>query len=142
LEGNNPALYGYVKDVNSWVDTFGLIQTDVDFTGHPDLFPVKGKQKNIVTIKLTGRRSSDFTAAFKEANIDKSSATNYTWHHVADFDPETGKSTMQLVKTTTHIATYPHKGSAGQFTDAFGVQYDTKEAVNISKSKGWHSSCH
>jgi RHS repeat-associated protein len=25
LVGNNPTLYGYVKDVNSWVDVFGLI---------------------------------------------------------------------------------------------------------------------
>lgn len=24
LAGNNPTLYGYVKDVNSWVDVFGL----------------------------------------------------------------------------------------------------------------------
>jgi len=24
LAGNNPTLYGYVKDVNSWVDTLGL----------------------------------------------------------------------------------------------------------------------
>ena len=25
LEGNNPTLYGYVRDVNSWVDVFGLL---------------------------------------------------------------------------------------------------------------------
>jgi RHS repeat-associated protein len=24
LAGNNPTLYGYVKDVNSWIDEFGL----------------------------------------------------------------------------------------------------------------------
>jgi uncharacterized protein RhaS with RHS repeats len=24
LDGGNPTLYGYVKDVNSWVDVFGL----------------------------------------------------------------------------------------------------------------------
>lgn len=60
---------------------------------------------------------------------------------MADFDPETETSTMQLVKTQTHIDSFPHKGSAGQFADHFGVKYDTKEAVDISKSKGWHLSC-
>jgi hypothetical protein len=32
---------------------------------------------------------------------------------------------MQLVKTTTHNASYPHEGSAEQFADHFGVKYDT-----------------
>jgi hypothetical protein len=131
-----------VKDSNAWIDPFGLINTNVDFTGHPDLFPTTGSQKNIVTIKLTGRRSSDFTVAYKEAGIDKSAANGYTWHHMADFNSDTGEATMQLVKTTTHNASYPHKGSAGQFANHFGVKYDTAEAVNISKKKGWHPSCH
>ena len=48
---------------------------------------------------------------------------------------------MQLVKTQTHIDSYPHKRSAGQFADHFGVKYDSKEAVEISKKQGWHSTC-
>jgi uncharacterized protein RhaS with RHS repeats len=37
LEGNNPTLYGYVRDVNSWVDEFGLdikpVKTQWGWTG-------------------------------------------------------------------------------------------------------------
>ncbi|MCX8662519.1 HNH endonuclease [Gilliamella sp. B2911] len=117
------------------------VTNTVDFTGHADLFPTTGNQKNIVTIQLTGRRSSDFTQAYKEAGISAKDAKDYTWHHVADFDPTTGKFTMQLVKTQTHIDSYPHKGSAGQFADHFGVKYDSKEAVEISKKQGWHPTC-
>ncbi|MBC9130878.1 HNH endonuclease [Frischella sp. Ac13] len=84
----------------------------VNFNEHADLFPITGSQKNIVTVQLTGRRSSDFTQAYKQADISAKYAKNYTWHHVADFDPITGKSTMQLVKTQTHIDLFPHKGSA------------------------------
>ena len=28
MAGNNPTLYGYVKDTNSWLDLFGLIPLD------------------------------------------------------------------------------------------------------------------
>ena len=130
-------LYTYVSDNNSWVDQFGLspITKTVDFTGHPDLY--QGVGKNTVSIKLTGSRSSDFTRAFKEAGISKSDATGYTWHHVGDFDPNTGKSTMQLVKTSTHEASLPHKGSAGQFAEHFGVKYDTYAAKLKAFEQGW-----
>jgi uncharacterized protein RhaS with RHS repeats len=33
LAGNNPTLYGYVRDVNSWVDVFGLDPT-ITVLGH------------------------------------------------------------------------------------------------------------
>ena len=67
--GNNPNFYVYVFDSNVEVDPLGLmtVTNTVDFTGHADLFPTTGNQKNIVTIQLTGRRSSDFTQAYKEA---------------------------------------------------------------------------
>ena len=135
LAGNNPTLYGYVGDLNKWADVFGLDFKTVDFSGHPDLY--QGPGKNTVKIKLTGDRSSDFTRAYKEAGITKADATGYTWHHVADFDPKTGESTMQLIKTSTHEANLPHKGSAGQFADYFGVQYDSFEAKMKSFEQGW-----
>ncbi|TXI13130.1 MAG: hypothetical protein E6Q66_10540 [Pedobacter sp.] len=139
LAGNNPNLYAFVKDSNSWIDIFGLAVTKtVDFTGHPDLYP--GPGKNIVTIKLTGDRSSDFTRAYKEAGINRMDAIDeYTWHHAADFNPKTGTSSMQLVKTTTHEASFPHKGSAGQFKDHFGIPYDTYEAKVKAFEQGWRS---
>ena len=135
LAGNNPTLYGYVGDLNKWADVFGLDFKTVDFSGHPDLY--QGPGKNTVKIELTGDRSSDFTRAYKEAGITKADATGYTWHHVADFDPKTGESTMQLIKTSAHEANLPHKGSAGQFADYFGVQYDSFEAKMKSFEQGW-----
>lgn len=135
-------MYAYVHNSNAEMDIFGLVVTNtVDFAGHSDLFPVSGNQKNIVEIKLQGRRGQDFTQAFKEAGIKRADAKNYTWYHLHDFDSVNGTSTMQLVLRTTHEANIPHKGSAGQFADEFGVKYDTEAAVDISKGKGWHSSC-
>jgi RHS repeat-associated protein len=137
LAGGNPTLYGYVKDSNHWVDPGGLAVTNtVDFSGHPDLHP---HPNNTVRIKLTGDRDSDFTRSFKESGINKTDASGYTWHHVADFDPVTGESTMQLVKRTTHEANLPHKGSAGQFQDHFGVEYDTFEAKMKAYLQGWRT---
>jgi RHS repeat-associated protein len=135
-------LYSYVHNTNSWVDELGLAGLPgVDFTGHPDLFPATGNQQNIVKIKMQGRRGLDFTQAHKEAQITRAQAKGYTWHHLHDFDPITGETTMQLVGTDTHVESFPHKGSAGQFADHFGVKYDSKEAIDVSKQQGWHSSC-
>lgn len=94
-------LYNYVIDTNKFVDVLGLMAnfpTNVDFTGHPDLFPITGSQKNIVKIKLQGDRGADCTQAFKEAGIKKVDADGYTWHHVHDLNGS-GETTMQLVKT-------------------------------------------
>ncbi|WP_182859298.1 HNH endonuclease [Capnocytophaga canis] len=119
------------------VDIFGLhsITKTVDFTNHPDLY--QGLGKNTVKIVLTGHRDSDFTRAFRESGISKTDAIGYTWHHVADFNPETGESTMQLIRTTTHQNSLPHKGSAGQFADYFGVEYDSYEAKMKAFEQGW-----
>lgn len=86
---------------------------------------------------MQGTRDRDFTEAFKLAGISKSESTGYTWHHVDDFDPVTGMTTMQLVKTSAHEATFPHKGSVSQFEKHFGVKYGSQEAIAVSHSKGW-----
>jgi RHS repeat-associated protein len=133
-------LYQYAPNPIGWVDPWGWAFAGVDFTGSPDLFPTTGKQQNIVTIQMQGRRSRDFTQAFKQAGISKKDATDYTWHHVDDFDAKTGTTTMQLVKTKAHEATFPHGGSVSQYEKHFKVKYDSAEAVNISASKGWLSN--
>ncbi|MDM9557198.1 MULTISPECIES: HNH endonuclease [Pseudomonas] len=106
------------------------------------MFPVTGNQKKIVTITMQGSRGRDFTQAFKEAGIKATdpAVDDYTWHHVDDFDPKTGKSTMQLVKTSAHEATFPHGGSVSQFEKHFGLRsgdYGKAEAIAISHDKGW-----
>ena len=115
---------------------WGLTYGSVDFSGSPDLYPVQGKQRNVVVIEMQGTRTRDFTQANKEAGFKKT-PTGYTWHHVRDFDRNTGKTTMQLVKRSAHEATYPHAGSAEQFASEFGVKYDTPEAVAEAQKRGW-----
>jgi hypothetical protein len=100
------------------------------------LCPVKEGQKNIVQITMQGTRPRDFAATFKAAGIKKKDAKNYTWHHVDDFDPKTGKTTMQLIKTETHKA-IRHKGSVSQFGAHSGTKYGSPQAVDYSYTQGW-----
>ena len=133
-------LYQYAPNPLSWIDPLGLALTGVDFTGSPDLFPVKGNQLNIIEITMQGSRGRDFTEAFKKAGITKAESTGYTWHHLDDFDPTTGKTTMQLVKTSAHEDTFPHAGSVSQFEKHFNLpsgSYGSSDAIAISHSKGW-----
>ena len=130
-------LYQYAPNPIGWADPWGWAYAGVDFTGGSDFFPTTGSQRNIVTIKMQGRRTRDFTQAFKEAGIPKSAATGYTWHHVDDFNPKTGTTTMQLVKTSAHEASFPHGGSVTQFEKHFKVNYDKGEAVLAASKKGW-----
>ena len=135
LEGGlNLSLYS--PNPIAWIDPWGLSYGSVDFSGSPDLYPVKGKQRNVVVIKMQGTRTRDFTQANKEAGFKKT-PKGYTWHHVADFDSKSGKTTMQLVKRSAHEATYPHAGSADQYAKHFDVKYDTVEAVKAAQSQGW-----
>ncbi len=78
-------------------------------------------QQSIVMIKLTGGRRADFKAA-NELGGFKEKPNGYTWHHVDDFDPESGTSSLQLVETTVHIAA-SHRGSVAQYEKFYGVKY-------------------
>jgi len=120
------------------VDPLGLAPlTGVDFSGSPDLFPSGTGQQSIVEITMQGSRSRDFVQAYKAAGISPVDAEGYTWHHVDDFNPSTGKTTMQLVKTEAHEASFPHRGSVSQFEKQYGVEYDSKESVDIANKNGW-----
>ncbi|NLI72582.1 MAG: RHS repeat-associated core domain-containing protein [Bacteroidales bacterium] len=86
LTGNNPTLYGYVKDVNSWVDAFGL-DVYVLTASSDGWYPVykkgqvnptsyerlnKGDTYKIGESKNSAKRYS--TTALDEARINKSEA--------------------------------------------------------------------
>ena len=56
-------------------------------------------------IKMTGSRELDYKAAievYAQDGLDPSDLAGFTWHHLDDFDPETGTCTMQLVKFVFH----------------------------------------
>jgi len=82
-------------------------------------------------------------SGFKEAGLTRSqvkAAGKYTWHHLDDFDPATGRGTMQLITQSAHKASLPHTGSVAQFEKHFGLSsgaYGTSEAVGIAQDKGW-----
>jgi hypothetical protein len=81
-----------------------------DFEGTKYLYPAKGKEKNIIKIKLTGNDYYDFKLANDLAGLSKK-PLGYTWHHLDDYDPITNTCTMQLVKIKYHRKTNPHFGS-------------------------------
>lgn len=61
-----------------------------------------GRTYGNIKIKLTGSRSEDYRMAFEAAGLNPAEAAGYTWHHLDDFNTETGSCTMQLVKTVIH----------------------------------------
>ncbi len=99
-----------------------------DFSGNTDwLYPVTGDQKNIVKIKLSGKRKGTdggFHRANQKAGFSTTKAPKgYTWHHMDDFDPATGECTMQLVNTSDHTGSLPHTGSVKQYENYSGTKY-------------------
>ncbi|PWC09216.1 hypothetical protein B4923_20675, partial [Brenneria roseae subsp. americana] len=130
---------GYVHNPLEWVDPLGLsIYPGVDFSGTDALY--KGGT-NTVKIKMTGGRYGDFKAANDIAGYKgpsgiatgKAHPDGYTWHHLDDYNPATNESTMQLVKTEAHEATFPHSGSVSQFEKHHGVEYESPEAKRVAK---------
>ena len=126
--GNNPVVYS---------DPSGFSPNPLSLLNSSSRYPANGDQSSIVQITMTGARGSDFTAAFKKSRIKKSEAIGYTWHHEPDFDPNTGMTTMVLVKTSMHEENLPHSGSVSQYEKQFGVKYETYEAKMISYKNKW-----
>ncbi len=76
-----------------------------DFRLTPEyLFKKNGVTYGDIKIVMTGSRKLDYELAFKNAGLSPSDITSgsYTWHHLDDFNPETGECTMQLVQTVIH----------------------------------------
>ncbi|WP_202949719.1 HNH endonuclease [Pseudomonas sp. GM50] len=48
-----------------------------------------------------------------------------------------GTTTIQLVKTAAHEATFPHGGSVAQYEKHFKVKYESTESVLAASKKGW-----
>jgi hypothetical protein len=97
----------------------------VDFAATPYLYPVQAGERNIVKVKLTGKRSWDDKLAYKLSGIELNDdiVEKYTWHHLDDFNPNTGTCTMQLVEIDIHIKTYPHFGSVALVEKYFNIKY-------------------
>lgn len=92
------------------------------------LYPVEVNQRNIVEITMTGSRRIDFEGANRLANLTdvvpkgSSAPRGYVWHHVDDFDPATGRTTLELVRLDAHTAA-PHAGSVRQYEVYYRTTY-------------------
>lgn len=99
------------------------------FAGTDYLFPVEEGQKNIVDITMTGSRRLDFRAANQAAGIQDlvppgaDAPSGYVWHHVDDYNLNTGSATLELVQQGAHRATIPHSGSVSQWEFINGIPY-------------------
>ncbi len=82
-------------------------------------------------------KAANEAAGFKSQSgnfTQKSHPSNYTRHHLDACDPVTIGTTIQLVETSAHEATFPHSGSVSQFEANHGVKYGSSEAKQISQS--------
>jgi RHS repeat-associated protein len=99
-----------------------------DFKNTSFLYKAEGNQSSIVKIKLTGKyfgEGGDFEAANLAGGF-KNTPKGYTWHHLDDFDPATGTSTMQLVRKDAHGETITHTGSVRQYELYNNAEYKVK----------------
>lgn len=92
------------------------------FANTPYLYPAGPGQQSVVSIELTGSRAGDIKLADSVSGID-SKGTGYTWHHVDNFDPIEGTSTLELVATDVHQVAGPHSGSVAQYKELNGTGY-------------------
>jgi RHS repeat-associated protein len=93
-----------------------------DFNGTPHLYVTQPGELNIVNVRLTGSYSGDFFEANAAAHL-KETPTGYMWHHLDDFNSNTGKATLQLVKKDVHTKTIPYTGSVKQYENTKGTTY-------------------
>ena len=95
----------------------------VDFAETEYLYKTAGEEKNIVTIKLTGKRNLDDKLANELSGIKLTDEIQegYTWHHLDDYNPVRGTCTMQLVEFSIHQKACPHFGSVKLIEDLLKI---------------------
>jgi hypothetical protein len=92
------------------------------FVGTEHLYPAGPGQRSVFKMPLTGSRKADVALA-NEMGGFADPPKGYRWHHVDDFDPQTGESTLELITKEAHEATYPHAGSVSQWEKFHGRPY-------------------
>ncbi|QPF93763.1 HNH endonuclease signature motif containing protein [Bradyrhizobium commune] len=112
----------------SWAAKKGYAGVGTTVNGGPTfaatkhLYPAVQGQRSVVKIKLTGSRRGDSNLANRQGGFTKT-PPGYRWHHVDDFDPQSGEASLELIDKDAHDATFPHAGSVAQYAKHHGVQY-------------------
>jgi RHS repeat-associated protein len=142
-------LYQYAPNAANWIDPWGWVRFEdavadleskgfkgvtttaggnLDYSKCPTCLYSRPGVAPVVEIQYSGDYKTDFERANAEAKIknragafQKATPSGYVWHHL-DYDPKTGKGTMQLVKQNAHRG-YSHKGGVAQYKAATGNAY-------------------
>lgn len=133
--------YQYAPNSISFVDPLGLAYDPISallelgFTGveqtqsggldyrNSNALYTKKNINPVVTIEYTGDYALDAQAANTKAGLNqKSTPRGYVWHHVDDYNAQTNRGTMQLVKQTAHLG-ITHNGGVSQYAAVTGKRY-------------------
>ena len=117
------ALFGYVEDVNSWLDILGLRAGNISFLPqvlHPETVSASNPGGTF-TVPASGNYHDDKVALYAKAGISESFSPDYIAHHVS-YDKETNTMEMQLVHKESHKAV-SHKGGVKDYEDQTGQKY-------------------
>ncbi|CAM3139260.1 HNH endonuclease [Flavobacterium frigoris] len=128
----------YKSTANTDIDvdlSKGMLAPDYTTKGGKYLYPktsLQSGQKNVVEITMTGNMRNDFKAANEAAGFSsfgydapKRGDIQFTWHHLDDFNPVTGKVTAQLVDQSAHtkVVGMGHSGGVAQYKMFNGSGY-------------------
>ena len=117
------ALFGYVEDVNSWLDILGLRAGNISFLPqvlHPETVSASNPGGTF-TVPASGNYHDDKVALYAKAGISESFSPDYIAHHVS-YDKETNTMEVQLVHKESHKAV-SHKGGVKDYEDQTGQKY-------------------
>ncbi|QIP08520.1 HNH endonuclease [Bradyrhizobium symbiodeficiens] len=92
------------------------------FAATEHLYRAAQGQRSVVKIKLSGSRRGDIKRA-NEAGGFTATPADYRWHHVDDFDSQSGEASLELIHKDVHNSALPHTGSVGQYEKHHGVEY-------------------
>jgi uncharacterized protein RhaS with RHS repeats len=130
LAGNNPTLYGYVKDVNSWIDIFGLA-ADSNVVFSPEILHPKtvtpDNPTGIYTVEASGYYGTDKASLYGKAKLKESFDGNQWVAHHISYDPVTNTMQMQLVEVTAHSKT-DHVGGVKEYESHNDTKYKKGKA--------------
>lgn len=107
LAGNNPTLYGYVHDPNSWIDVFGLKSNSVELARNL----TKKPQGNYAAhhIVMTGTNDTQMNSLIAQMNthgININGAENGIWLPKRDCDKVQGQAQTSHQQDGLHGKAY------------------------------------
>ena len=162
LAGNNPTLYSYVSDSNSWVDIFGLlnefgvagygnpVHAKDGFTAHELLQNAWLRHNNVISGRSSGIATSNPAIALQESmhkRISKLQA-NYGLHNPNVLKNQTALQNINRNTALTRRGIYEDLVSRG-WDSANAKAFATKkamelrdEAINFANNNGLIKGCH